>query len=107
MQDNDLISRATAIDYLMTNMVWHDADGYEVDDADEKRAIITDLVNGIHAVDAAPVVHARWIQHEPDLHGTKPLECGACHYLFARLYPRDFCSHCGAKMDGGGDDADG
>lgn len=55
-------------------------------------------------VDAAPVVHARWIQYEPDLHGTKPLECGACHYLFARLYPRDFCPHCGAKMDGGGDD---
>lgn len=53
-----LISRATAIDYLMTNMGWRDEDGYEVDDADEKRAIITDLVNGIPAVDAIPV---EWI----------------------------------------------
>ena len=52
----DLISRAAAIDYLMTNMGWRDEDGYEVDDADEKRAIITDLVNGIPAVDAVPVV---------------------------------------------------
>lgn len=58
------------------------------------------MIEAAPAVDAAPVVHARWIQYEPDLHGTKPLECGACHYLFARLYPRDFCPHCGAKMDG-------
>lgn len=51
----DLISRAAATEYLMTNMGWHDEDGYEVDDADEKRAIITDLVNGIPAVDAIQV----------------------------------------------------
>lgn len=53
---DDLISRAAAIEYLMTNMGWRDEDGYEVDDADDKRAIITDLVNGIPAVDAVPVV---------------------------------------------------
>lgn len=57
---DDIISRAAAIDYLMTNMGWRDEDGYEVDDADEKRAIITDLVNGIPAVDAAPVAQG-WI----------------------------------------------
>lgn len=51
----DLISRAAAIDYLMTNMGWRDEDGYEVDDADEKRAIITDLLNGVPAVDAVLV----------------------------------------------------
>ena len=56
----DLISRAAAIEYLMTNMGWRDEDGYEVDDADEKRAIITDLVNGIPTVNAVPVVQ-RWI----------------------------------------------
>lgn len=50
-----MISRLAAIDYLMTNMNWHDEDGYEVDDADEKRKVITDLVNGIPAVDAIPV----------------------------------------------------
>lgn len=52
---DDLISRAAAIEYLMTNMGWHDEDGYDVDDADEKRAIITDLVNGIPTIDAIPV----------------------------------------------------
>ena len=58
---DDLISRAAAIDYLMTNMGWRDEDGYEVDDADEKRAIITDLVNGIPAVDAVPV---EWLREK-------------------------------------------
>lgn len=53
---DDMISRAAAIEYLMTNMGWRDEDGYEVDDADEKRAIITDLLNGVPAVDAAPVI---------------------------------------------------
>lgn len=57
---DDMIARAAAIEYLMTNMGWRDEDGYEVDDADEKRAIITDLVNGIPAVDAVPVVQ-QWI----------------------------------------------
>ena len=52
---DDLISRAAAIDYLMTNMDLHYDDGYEVDDADVKRAIISDLVNGIPVVDAIPV----------------------------------------------------
>lgn len=43
---NDVISRQAAIEYLMTNMNWHDEDGYEVDDV-EKRSAITDLINGV------------------------------------------------------------
>lgn len=69
----DLISRAAAIDYLMTNMGWRDEDGYEVDDADEKRAIITDLVNGIPAVDAVPVVRCRDCKHRPHYDERKDL----------------------------------
>ena len=61
---DDLISRAAAIKYLMTNMGWHDEDGYEVDDAEEKRKIITDLIDGIPTVDAVPVV----------------VRCKDCHY---------------------------
>jgi len=97
---DDMISRAAAIDYLMTNMGWHDEDGYEVDDADEKRAIITDLVNGIPAVDAMPVVHGRWKE-------SKCLDecfwiCSNCGFpsealAAPKLYK--FCPNCGAKMD--------
>ena len=50
--------------------------------------------------DRVAVVHARWIQYGPDLHGTEPLECSACNYIFGRIYPRNYCPNCGAKMDG-------
>lgn len=43
----DYVSRQAVIDYLMVNMVWHDEDGYEVDDHDEKLKIVTNFINGI------------------------------------------------------------
>ena len=46
---------------------WKDEDGYTVDDADEKRTIITDLVNGIPAIDAIPV---EWLREWQDEVGT-------------------------------------
>lgn len=46
-----VINREDTINYLMANMNWYDEDGYIVDDADEKRAIITDLINGIPDAD--------------------------------------------------------
>lgn len=106
---DDLISRAAAIEYLMTNMGWHDDDGYAVDDADEKRAIITDLVNGIPAVDAVPVVHGRWVKMTgmmpPEYHGH--YECSECQWhmkglrnSWTREEELSYCPNCGAKMDG-------
>lgn len=47
----NMITRKDTIEYLMTNMNWHDEDGYIVDDADDKRTIITDLINGIPDAD--------------------------------------------------------
>ncbi len=44
---SDLVSRQAVIDYLMINMGWHDADGYDVDDWSEKLPIVTDLINGV------------------------------------------------------------
>ena len=104
----ELISRAAAIEYLMTNMGWHDEDGYEVDDADEKRKVITDLVNGIPAVDAVPVVHGRWTEEETsentidEWQSAKCTNCGKYHTTPYLYYFNDykFCPHCGAKMDG-------
>ena len=102
---DDLISRAAAIEYLMTNMGWHDEDGYTVDDADEKRAIITDLVNGVPAVDAVPVVHARWRELKD---GSE--ECTNCLGLcpheenyngdIISNFDCEYCPWCGAKMKG-------
>ena len=48
----------------------------------------------IEAADVVPVKHGRWRE------GKKYLECLCCHYIFARLYPKNYCPNCGAKMDG-------
>jgi len=104
---DDLISRAAAIDYLMTNMGWRDEDGYEVDDADEKRAIITDLVNGIPVVDAVPVKRGRWVKMvgmmPPEYHGH--YECSECQWhmkglrnSWTREEELSYCPSCGADM---------
>ena len=85
----DLISRAAVIEYLMTNMGWRDEDGYEVDDADEKRAIITDLINGIPAVDAAPVVRCR----DCEFYGEEPIgTLKECYRGCGWTKPSDYCS---------------
>ena len=60
------------------------------------------------AVDAAPVVHGRWVSWEeadnfipsPDRH-----ECSVCHDAAQVLVNglellSDYCPNCGAKMDG-------
>lgn len=105
VRDNDLISREAAINLIegfqrelcpVGMFGRHAVYGSDRDKFDNWQFIIDELEK-IPTVDAAPVVHGRWIQCEPDL----PLECGACHCFFARLYPRNFCPHCGAKMDGG------
>lgn len=56
-------------------------------------------LNCVPTVDAASVVHGRWIKYEPDMHGMEPLACSVCNYLFARLYPQNYCPNCGAKMN--------
>lgn len=92
----DLISRAAAIEYLMTNMGWHDEDGYEVDDADEKRAIITDLVNGIPAVDAVPVAQGEWIEEPDRVNHYHCSKCGVVWGITAKAMK--YCPNCAAKM---------
>ena len=52
------------------------------------------------AVDAAPVVHGRWIERRHDGMGGGwylLFHCSECDTPSAR--PRNYCSFCGAKMD--------
>ena len=44
---NDSISRQVAIDYFVTNVGFHDEDGYPIEDSDELRKIWTEYFNGI------------------------------------------------------------
>ena len=107
MNDNDLISRAAAIDALKRAAYWQDA---------ERR------IAELPAVDAAPVVHGRWIYKERhrksyrlytgydaagETHTIMVLEesegkepyCSECGAQAAESF-MDFCPSCGAKMDG-------
>jgi hypothetical protein len=90
----DYIKREDAIDYLTTSMNWFDADGIETSE-EEKRADITELVNGVSSADVAPVRHGRWEvidAEEPRRYG-----CSECKRLSWHM--ENYCPNCGAKME--------
>lgn len=63
-----------------------------------------ELAQKAPAVDAAPVVHARWERHDEDWRNQiVGNECSACGFV---LYgpAGHYCPRCGAKMDGGASD---
>ena len=59
-------------------------------------------INSIPAADVAEVRHGRWIDSEEDGHLSI---CGVCNYPVDRFYKTKYCPNCGAKMDGGVNDA--
>lgn len=69
------------------------------------------MLEKLPASDVAPVVHGKWVWHEEEFE----YECSACHCRFDynrtfELFDHgfryaDYCPNCGAKMDGGKDDA--
>lgn len=79
--------------------------------SDERRVTVdVDLVkfglDRIPAADVAPVVHGQWLSKNP--HGYEwTFVCSNCDYVDG--YPfndrHNYCPNCGAKMDGGNDDA--
>lgn len=72
------------------------------------RADIQMDVLKLPAADVAPVVHGRWIlEREPN---GKPycFHCSVCdsdYHCIGIVVASDYCPKCGAKMDGGVDDA--
>ena len=58
---------------------------------------LMNIINNAPAVDAAPVVHGRWIDN--GIKDSMLSKCTACGFLCG-AYSFNFCPHCGAKMDG-------
>lgn len=102
---SDYIKREDAIDYLTTNMNWFDADGIETSE-EEKRADITELVNGVPSADVAPIRRGHWIYDQCDIVCS---ECGTafsdevCYMMRsdASYHEPKHCLWCGAIMEGG------
>ena len=105
MPNDDLISRAAARDVINT---WgrHENEDVRMD-------LLHNDLNAIPAVDAVRVVHGQWIVPVP---GDGAPYCSACkcdaladgYWLsptLMRYYKTPFCPNCGAKMDGGDDNA--
>lgn len=63
----------------------------------------SELVAFTETIDAAPVVHARWIPCEPD--SDVRFYCSECETEISTSWDYDcdamwnFCPHCGARMD--------
>lgn len=105
MQDNDLISRAAAI------FVSDSADyrGLTVEDVMKVTDVVSAGLRDLPAVDAAPVIHAHWIEYYTDI------MCSYCHATYKdeivgmyqdgvdhlRYVGLEYCPHCGSIMDGG------
>ena len=63
-------------------------------------------IESFPAADVAPVVHGRWM-HEETEYGFQTWRCSRCGHG-TNYDPNGidlYCYHCGAKMDGGSDNA--
>ena len=70
----------------------------------ENPEICTAEINSIQAADVAPVVHGRWESQVVRKPFVQVLyKCSKCGYLVDRV--SNYCPNCGAKMDGGDNDA--
>lgn len=98
---NECIERETAIKRVMETKWESGSDG----------AAAMEIVAATPAADVAPVVHARWIHSRYDdcSEQFELVKCSQCnHEAYAMaFYVRggNYCPNCGAKMDGGADNA--
>ena len=67
------------------------ADGAEVVDVED--------IEAMPIIDAAPVVHGRWILKETCGKNTEKFHCSVCNKIPKSLCIETYCPDCGAKMD--------
>ena len=93
---NDLISRAIAIKCAIDAI-----DDWEGGWNPNREVVIKKYFEELPAVDAAPVVHGRWVYEHGD---PVMMPCSVCGYQIFRYNNTRYCPNCGARMDGDSDD---
>ena len=100
MPDNDLISRAAILDAICDRIETTDLRKYTLLEHKSKMFdIVKSVIEQAPGVDAAPVVHGRWMDR-----GSLSCRCSCCGCKSNA--ENNYCHHCGAQMDGGKDDAE-
>ena len=89
---NDLISKTVALDAI--NGIKQMQGNME---QLAMKALCWAAVKIIKPVDAAPVVHGRWVYEHSD---PAMIPCSVCGYQVFRYNNTHYCPNCGAKMDG-------
>lgn len=100
----DLISRAAAIDAIVSLTAFQDAEHIKSicqnqADIEDWLGGVCDAINaveGVNTVDAAPVRHGRWLRMDeaPEWDQRRCSECGDISCC-----QRNYCPNCGAKME--------
>lgn len=113
--DNDLISRTAAIDALTNTNIKRNIDSVCDGDMNRTRRAAQRVIAQLPAVDAAPVVHGRWMDKKQNSY-TRQVTCSVCNGAAPFIgissddYGRNmhggfsktkYCPHCGALLDGG------
>lgn len=95
---SEYITRAAAIN-AVTEVY------YNTPDINLSAERLAEAINSIPAADVAPVIHDRWITRSDKgiISMTHPYMCSRCWRVEMNKEP--YCN-CGAKMDGGDNDAD-
>lgn len=100
----DLISRAAAIDAIVSATSFPDVDSIKsicnIGNGEEWVDGVYDAINAVeevNAVDAAPVVHGKWVEEKDRLNHWHCSECGRVRGV--SIIFMNYCPHCGAKMD--------
>ena len=104
--NNDLISRAEAIDIIRSMTI--SLGGKEIFHPEAKKSVVGAL-DEIAAVDAEPVRHGRWIPIGDDDFDSGMYKCSECEderYFGEEVLTSaeaekycHYCPNCGAKMD--------
>ena len=69
-----------------------------------KKAVPTKTIEEAPTIDAEPVRHGRWVDRPTAIKYISHSECSTCGSWQGENW-MNYCPHCGAKMDGGADNA--